>query len=73
MDGVFVNEQQLKFLKEMDKWLSREPWQSEVELRTAMEIRLLITKIEKKGYYSQAEADVLNLMREEYIKHKKKK
>jgi hypothetical protein len=73
MEGIFVNKQQLKFLKEMDKWLSKEPWQTEVETEVAYKIRELITKIESKGYYSQTEADVLNLMREEFIKHKKKK
>jgi hypothetical protein len=73
MEGVFVNKQQLKFLKEMDKWLAKELWQTEVETEVAYKIRELITKIESKGYYSQTEADVLNLMREEFIKHKKKK
>ena len=73
MEGTFVNQQQLKFLKEMDKWLSREPWQSEVELGMAVKVRELIFKIEKKGYYSENEAELLNYMREEYIKHKKKK
>ena len=75
-NATFVDEQQLKFLKEMDKWLANEPWQSEVELKTAMEVRTLISKIEEKGYYYEGEADLLNLMREEYIKgghHKKKK
>jgi hypothetical protein len=56
----------------MDNWLSNEPWQSEVELKTAMEVRTMITKIETKGYYYEGEADLLNLMREEYIKHTKK-
>ena len=72
MEGTFVTPEQLKFLKEMDKWLSKEPWQSEVEMEVAYKVRELITKIEKKGYYSQTEADVLNLMREEFIKYKKK-
>lgn len=72
MEGTFVTPEQLKFLKEMDKWLSKEPWQSEVEMEVAYRIRELITKIEKKGYYSKIEADVLNLMREEFIKYKKK-
>ena len=75
-NATFITKQQLKFLKEMDKWLANEPWQSEVELRTAMEVRELITNIEKQGYYYEGEADLLNLMREEYIKgghHKKKK
>ena len=71
-NATFVTKEQLKFLKEMDKWLSNEPWQSEVELKTAMEVRTMITEIETKGYYYEGEADLLNLMREEYIKHTKK-
>lgn len=71
-NATWVTKPQLKLLKEMDKWLSNEPWQSEVELKIAMEVRELITKIEKQGYYYEGEADLLNLMREEYIKHKKK-
>lgn len=71
-NATFVNKQQLKFLKEMDNWLANEPWQSEVELKTAMEVRELISQIEQKGYYYESHAELLNLMREEYIKHKKK-
>lgn len=71
-NATWVTKPQLKLLKEMDRWLANEPWQSEVELRTAMEVRELITKIEKQGYYYEGEADLLNLMREEYIQHKKK-
>ena len=56
----------------MDGWLSNEPWQSEVEIKTAVEVRTMITKIENKGYYYEGEAELLNLMREEYIRHKKK-
>ena len=48
----------------MDTWLANEPWQSEVELKTAMDVRTMITKIEEKGYYYEGEADLLNLMRE---------
>ena len=72
-NATFVDEKQLKFLKEMDKWLANEPWQSEVELKTAMEVRNMITEIEKKGYYYEGEAELLNLMRSEYIEHTKKK
>lgn len=72
-NATFVTTQQLKFLKEMDKWLSNEPWQSEIELTIANQVRDMITEIEKKGYYYEGEAELLNLMREEYIKHKKKK
>ena len=71
-NATFITKQQLKFLQEMDTWLSKEPWQSEVELKTAMSVRELISKIEQKGYYYEGEAELLNLMREEYIKHKKK-
>lgn len=72
-NATFVTKQQLKFLKEMDKWLSNEPWQSEIELTIATQVRDMITEIEKKGYYYEGEAELLNVMREEYIKHKKKK
>ena len=71
-NATFVTKEQLKFLKEMDTWLSKEPWQSEVEIKTAMEVRSLISKIEEKGYYYEDEAEFLNLMRSEYIEHKKK-
>ena len=71
-NATFITKEQLKLLKEFDKWLANEPWQSEVEIKTAYEVRELITKIEKQGYYWEGEADLLNLMREEYIKHKKK-
>ena len=71
-NATFVTKQQLKFLKEMDKWLSNEPWQSEIELTIANQVRDMITEIENKGYYYEGEAELLNVMREEYIKHKKK-
>ena len=72
-NATFVTKQQLKFLKEMDTWLASEPWQKQIELEVAMQVRNMITTIEMKGYYYEAEAELLNLMREEYIKHKKKK
>jgi len=71
-NATFVNKQQLKLLKEIDKWLSNEPWQSEVELEIALQVRSMISEIEEKGYYYEGEAELLNVMREEYIKHKKK-
>lgn len=71
-NATFVTAEQLTFLKQMDKWLANEPWQSEVELKTAMEVRTLISKIEERGYYYEDEAEFLNIMRGEYIEHKKK-
>ena len=70
--AVFVTPEQLKFLKQMDNWLSNEPWQSEVEIDIAFRVRELITQVETKGHYYEDEADLLNLMRAEYIKNKKK-
>ena len=72
-NATFVNKEQLKFLKEMDDWLAKEPWQREIEIEIALQVRELIYEIEKKGYYYEGEAELLNVMREEYIKHKKKK
>jgi len=71
-NATFVNKQQLKLLKEIDKWLSNEPWQSEVELEIALQVRSMISEIEEKGYYYEGEAELLNVMREEYIKYKNK-
>ena len=56
-NATFVTNEQLGFLKQMDNWLSKEPWQSEVELKTAMEVRELISKIQEKGYYYEGEAN----------------
>jgi hypothetical protein len=71
-NATFVTKKQLKFLKEMDSWLASEPWQKQIELEVALQVRTLITEIEKKGYYYEGEAELLNIMRDEYIKHKKK-
>ena len=71
-NATFVTKEQLKFLKQMDNWLANEPWQSEVELEIAMQVREMITEIEKKGYYYEGEAELLNLMRSQYIEHTKK-
>jgi len=37
-----------------------------------MQVRTMITEIEKKGYYYEGEAELLNLMRSQYIEHTKK-
>ena len=67
--AVFVDEKQLKFLKEMDKWLKQQPPNDTIDA-----VRLLITTVEKKGYYYEGpQQEILNYMREEYIREKKKK
>jgi len=70
-NATFVDSQQLKFLKEMDKWLSTTNFSSEEELKISIEVRTLISKIEEKGYYYESEGEILNIMRHEYIKYKK--
>ena len=71
-NSVFIDKERLKLLKEIDAWLSKETFNSDSEAETAIGVRTLISKIQKKGYYYEDEADFLNLMREEYIKNKKK-
>ena len=71
-NATFVNKEQLKLLKEMDSWLAKTDFGSEDELAVAIQVRNLITEIENKGYYYEGEADVLNMMRQEFIKYKKK-
>ena len=67
--AVFVDEKQLKFLKEMDKWLKQQPPNDTIDA-----VRVLITEVERKGYYYEgAQQEILNYMREEYIREKKKK
>ena len=71
-NATFIDKKQLKFLKEMDNWLVNEIWESASDKKLVKDIRELISKIEHKGYYYEGEAELLNTMREEFIKHKKK-
>lgn len=70
-NATFVNKEQLQNLKKMDKWLTDNMYSLGEEVVT--EVRDLITKIEKKGYYYESEAEVLNMVASEYNKEKKKK
>lgn len=71
-NATFVDKKQLKFLEEMDNWLVNEIWESVSDKKLVQDIRELISKIEHNGYYYEGEAELLNMMREEFIKHKKK-
>ena len=53
-NATFVNKEQLQNLKKMDKWLTDNMYSLGEEVVT--EVRDLITKIEKKGYYYESEA-----------------
>jgi len=70
-NATFVNKEQLQNLKKMDKWLTDNMYSLGEEVVT--EVRDLITKIEKKGYYYESEAEVLNMVASEFNKDKKKK
>ena len=70
-NATFVNKEQLQNLKKMDKWLTDNMYSLGEEVVT--EVRDLITKIEKKGYYYESEAEVLNMVASEFNEEKKKK
>jgi len=70
-NATFINKEQLQNLKKMDKWLTDNMYSLGEEVVT--EVRDLITKIEKKGYYYESEAEVLNMVASEFNKEKKKK
>ena len=70
-NATFVDGQQLKFLQQLDKWIYNQKWKTNEEEQSAIEVRTLISKIEKQGYYYEGEADLLNELRMQYIKDKK--
>lgn len=70
-NATFVDGQQLKFLQQLDKWIYNQKWKTNEEEQSAIEVRTLISKIEKQGYYYEGEADLLNELRTQYIKDKK--
>lgn len=72
-NATFIDAQQLKFLQQMDIWLKNQDPKSETDLNAIREVRELISKIEKQGYYYEGEAELLNLLREDYIKELKSK
>lgn len=70
-EGIFLDAKQSQFLSELDKWLRDQ--QNDDLTGTIRLSRELITQIENRGYYSEVEAEVLNELRLQYIKDKKKK
>ena len=70
-EGIFLDTKQSQFLYELDRWLRDQ--QADDLTGTIRTSRELITQIENRGYYSEAEAEVLNELRLQYIKDKKKK
>jgi|TARA_B110000305_G_scaffold220982_1_gene263282 hypothetical protein len=69
-NATFVDKEQLKNLKKMDTFVKDNMDRFN---GTGEQIRELITKIEKKGHYYEGEADVLNMIGEEYNQWRKEK
>ena len=67
-NATFVDKEQLKNLKKMDNFVKDNMDRFN---GTGEEIRELITKIEEKGHYYEGEADVLNMIGEEYNQWRK--
>ena len=71
-NATFIDSEQLKEFRKLDKWLSTESWKTDIEIKSSQLVRELISKIEIQGYYYEGEADVLNELRTQFIKHKKR-
>ena len=69
-NATFVDKEQLKNLKKMDTSVKDNMDRFN---GTGEQIRELITKIEEKGHYYEGEADVLNMIGEEYNQWRKEK
>ena len=68
-NATFVDKEQLKNLKKMDNFVKDNMVRFGEEV--SQKIRELITKILEKGHYYEAEADVLNMVGNEYNQWKK--
>ena len=68
-NATFVDKEQVKNLKKMDNFVKDNMHRFGIEV--AQQVRELITKIEEKGHYYESEAEVLNMIGNEYNQWKK--
>jgi len=68
-NATFVDKEQLKNLKKMDNFVKDNMVRFGEDV--SEKLRELITKIIEKGHYYEAEADVLNMVGNEYNQWKK--
>jgi len=68
-NATFVDKEQLKNLKKMDNFVKDNMIRFGEDV--SEKLRELITKIIEKGHYYEAEADVLNMIGNEYNQWKK--
>lgn len=63
-NATFVDKEQLKNLKKMDDFVKDNMVRFTEEV--GMQVREVITEIIKKGYYYEGQAEVLNMIANEY-------
>ena len=68
-NATFVDKEQIKNLKKIDTWLRDI---AEINAEVVLQVRELITLIETRGHYYESEAEVLNMIGEEYNHWKRK-
>ena len=69
--ATFVDKEQLKNLAKIDNWLVKE--NTKIPDDVVIECREVITKIIEKGHYYEGQAEVLNMLGNEYNQWKKSK
>ena len=70
-NATFVDKEQLKNLIKIDTWLAVYVTEDLIPPEIIKEVRDLITRIEKQGYYYEGEAEILNMIGKEYNQYKK--
>ncbi len=69
-NATFVDREQINNLKKIDTWLRENTL--EINEEVVLQVRELITLIETRGHYYESEAEVLNMIGEEYNHWKRK-
>ena len=68
-NATFVDKEQIKNLTKIDNWLNENKYSFDED--TFLSVRELITNILERGYYYESEAEVLNMIANEYNQWKK--
>tara|TARA_B110000003_G_scaffold274394_1_gene314278 strand:- start:2555 stop:2779 length:225 start_codon:yes stop_codon:yes gene_type:complete len=69
-NATFIDKEQRKNLNKIDSWLREDTLEINEEI--VLRVRELITLIETRGHYYESEAEVLNMIGEEYNNWKRK-
>ena len=69
-NATFIDKEQRKNLNKIDSWLGEHTLEINEEI--VLRVRELITLIETRGHYYESEAEVLNMIGEEYNNWKRK-